>query len=437
MVQVRCESVKAVDCVFVVCTLQHAIAAILIFPTAALSGWGNKMNWWIASFWFAFLALIYVQIGYPLLMALLAWLPGRLKAVDNEMPTVTLIIPAFNEEIVAEAKIKNALQIDYPKDRLEIIFASDASSDRTIEIAGEFEAQGVRLLTFSERRGKPSVVNDAVAISKGEILLLCDANVMFRPDALRRLVERLADPEVGAVTGDVRLDSHEANFGQGESLYYKIERMIQLGESRVGSIMSVDGGMYVIRRNLFYALPPDALNEDFTNTMRVIQQGKRVVYEPAAVATENATPTARQEFRRRARVTAGAIGSLKRGERPPLRRPIECWQFVSHKLLRWVGPLFLAITLISSANLWNHGVVYKVAVLGQVVLYGVALVATFSIGFRETGFGGVTFYFVMSHVAIAWGLIKGFMQMPRVTWTKPDRSISRESRAATLDQTMT
>ncbi len=367
-------------------------------------------------------------------MAIVARLPRRRSHADIGFPAVTLIIPAYNEEVVAEAKLRNALQIDYPKDRLEIIFASDGSSDRTVEIARKFEPQGVRVPAFSERRGKLSVVNDAEEVSKGDVLFLCDANVMFRDDALQRLVSRLADPEVGAVTGDVRLESEEANFGQGEGLYYRIERTIQLGESRVGSVMSVDGGMYIMRRELFSPLPVDALNEDFTNTMRVIQQGKRVVYEPDAIATENATPTARQEFRRRVRVTAGALGSLRRVERPPLTRPFEFWQFVSHKLLRWIAPVFLVLLLTSNAFLWDTGPVYQCILIGQGCFYFLAAATVISIPLRQTMIGGVCFYFVMSHIAIALGLIKGFVKMPQTTWIKADRSVTAKLASTTFDR---
>ncbi|MFH1919987.1 MAG: glycosyltransferase family 2 protein, partial [Planctomycetota bacterium] len=379
---------------------------------------------WI--FWISVALLSYVHVGYPALAALAAWVArNRGKGSErgrDDKPTLSFVIPAYNEDRVLAAKLENALAMDYPEGRLEILVASDGSSDRTVEIARGFEDRGVRVLAFAERRGKASVLNDAVEAATGEVLCLCDANVMFRPDAIRRLVACLEDPGVGAASGDVRLASEESNFGEGENAYYRIERAVQLGESRIGSMMGVDGGMYVLRRELFRPLPPDTILDDFVTSMRVIQQGKRIVYEPTAIAAENGTPLARQEFRRRVRVTAGAVQCFKRGDWPPLSRPIELWQFVSHRAFRWAGPVWLVILLISSAMLWNGGVIYRVAFVGQVLVYFLAAVGTFSVRFRETRIGGITFYFVMSHVAMAIGLVKGLFNRQPVAWNRTERS---------------
>ena len=205
----------------------------------------------ILTFWIVCGIVLYAQMGYPLLAAL--WSQSRRN--DDEPAeshrTLSLIIPAYNEQNVLRAKLENTISTACLRDTLQIIVASDGSSDETVEIAREYEDRGVKVLAFTERRGKASVVNDAVTEANGEIICLCDANVMFQPDALQRLVAALDDSRVGAATGDVRLASYESNFGEGESLYYRIERAIQLGESRIGSVMSVDGGMYVIRRELF------------------------------------------------------------------------------------------------------------------------------------------------------------------------------------------
>lgn len=381
---------------------------------------------WITMFWVAVAVLFYANIGYPILMSILARFHKEPNDVVRPLPKVTLIIPAYNEEVVLDAKLRNALELDYPSDELEILVGSDASTDRTVEIARRYESPGLRVLAFPERRGKPSVVNDAVRMATGQVLFLCDANVMFYPTALRRLVARLADERVGAVTGDVRLASHDANFGEGESCYYSLERRIQEGESHFGSVVAVDGGMYIMRRHLFQPLPVDALNEDYTNTMRVINQGYRVVYEPSAIASENATPTARQEFKRRMRLSAGSMGALKRGEWPTLRRPIEFWQFVSHKLLRWFAPIFLLFLLVSNIALVNHAAIYRVALVLQSAVYLCFGIAAVSVRLRATKIGGICFYFVMSHIAMLVGIVRGFVRMPQITWTKPDRAVCED-----------
>ena len=432
-------------------------------------------------FWSALAILVYAHVGYPLILRLVSVSAGRKGTivdgsapVAGHVPSVSLIVPAYNEESVLAAKLENALAIDYPVERLEILVASDGSSDGTVEIARSFESRGVRVLAFPQRRGKTAVLNDAVHEAAGDVLCLCDANVMFRPDALKRLVTRLDDPKVGAVSGDVRLASEESSFGEGESTYFGIERTVQMAESRIGSMMGVDGGMYIVRRELFQPLPPDTIVDDFVVSMRVIRQGKRVVYEPTAIATENATATARQEFRRRVRLSAGAMQVLKRGEWPPLVRPVALWQFVSHKALRWLGPVWLVMLLVASGVQVSgvgcqvsgvrcqgsgeeegrgqgsgdrgqgsgeeegrsqgagvrgqrsevevaEAVVYQVAFGGQVVLYLTAVAATFSLRLRATRVGGIAFYFVMSHVAMAVGSVKGLFNWQRVTWQRTER----------------
>ncbi|HEX6986722.1 MAG TPA: glycosyltransferase family 2 protein [Planctomycetaceae bacterium] len=378
---------------------------------------------WPILFWGAFGLLSYTHVGFPALMALVGALDrGRARGPDGgPRPKVSLIIPAYNEARIIRQKLENALAIDYPKDRLEILLGSDASTDDTNAIAEEFRSRGVRLFFFEERRGKVSMLNDLTAAATGDVFCFCDANVMFRPDALGRLVDRLRDPSVGAVTADVRLKSEDSDFGEGESLYYKVERAIQLGESRIGSVMATDGGMYVQRRELFRPLPAAALNEDFSNTMSVIRQGKRFVYEPDAVADESGTPSSGIEFRRRVRVAAGSVQSLKWGEWPPLSRPVELWQYLSHKLLRWLGPYLLVSLFAGSVLSWPQGVAYRAALLAQGAFYALAAVSALSVRVRRTPIGGIPFYFTMSHVAMPIGHVRGLLNRQKVTWNRTDR----------------
>eukprot|EP00913_Durusdinium_trenchii_P010897 g10226.t1 len=316
-------------------------------------------------FWIAAAISGYLIVVYPSIVFLAARFARDDTSASTDARSVTLIIPARNEAAIIEAKLKNAIALDYPNELLQIILASDGSHDDTTEIAERFSDEGVQISRSAEWRGKTLTLCDAVKQANGELICLCDANVMFKPDALKRMVARFGDQRVGAVSGEVRLASHESNFGAGEDVYYQFERAVQRGESRIGSMMGVDGGMYVIRKELFQPLPPDTILDDFVISMRVIQQGYRVVYEPEAVATENGTPKAAQEFRRRIRVAAGAMQSMKRRQWPPLRRPIELWQYLSHKLLRWFGPVWLVLLLVSNVMLWNQGVLYKCSLVAQ------------------------------------------------------------------------
>lgn len=379
-------------------------------------------------FWSAAGVLFYAILVYPALAGLLGGRRSstapRRRAASSALPSVTLIIPAHNEEAVLARKIENSLQLEYPHERLSILVASDGSTDATVEIATTFSNRDRRVDVFagSPNRGKAAILNHAVARARTELVCLCDANVFFRHDALRLLAGTFADERIGAVSGNVQLSSDESDFGEGESFYYRIERAVHSGESRIGSMMGVDGGMYMMRRSLFRPLPEDTILDDFVISMQVIQQGYRIVYNGAAIAAENGTPSSKDEFRRRVRVSAGAAQVLKRRQWPPLSRPVELWQFVSHKLLRWLTPLWLALLFVSSAALWNEGTLYRVILLAQLAFYCLAAAAAVSVPFRKTKIGGIAFYFTMSQIAMAVGIIKGLFWKQTGRWQRTART---------------
>jgi len=368
----------------------------------------------------------YVYAGYPILLGLLAR-SRRPRVIEAAEPrwSVSLVIPAYNEAAVIRAKLENSLEIDYPRERLEIVVASDGSDDGTNEIVREFANRGVVLRPFHPRAGKISVLNRAVPEAKGEIVVLCDANVMFRPDAVRRLVAHFDDPAVGAVTGDVRIQSQDAPFGEGEGLYYRYERFIQLCETALGSTVTVDGGMYAIRKELFRPLPADTILDDFVIGMNVALSGQRVLYDPLAVATENATVDVRQEFRRKVRIVAGAFRELLRGQGVPgPSQPQLWWSFVSHKLLRWLVPWCLLVILGCSLGLLgsdggNLGLRWLVA--AQLAFYGAALIGAARPNARWPAPIGIPFYFCMVNAAAWLGSIRGLLGLESVTWRKATR----------------
>jgi cellulose synthase/poly-beta-1,6-N-acetylglucosamine synthase-like glycosyltransferase len=336
-----------------------------------------------------------------------------------------LVIPAYNEREVIRAKLENSLAIDYPRDLLEIVVASDGSDDGTDDIVREYCGSGVVLRSFSPRAGKVSVLNQSVPVAKGDVVVLCDANVMFRPDAVGRLVSHFADHQVGAVTGDVRIRSADAPYGEGEGLYYRYERFIQLCESLIGSTITVDGGMYAIRKKLFQPLPADTILDDFVIGMKVALSGHRVVYDPTAWAYENATVDVRQEFRRKIRIVAGAVRELLRGGTMPSPRRVQLfWSFTSHKLLRWLVPWFLvALLMLSAARARGGGWTLWTTMLlvPQIALYVCALIGATRPNARWPAVIGVPFYFCMVNAAAWLGSLRGLFGVERVTWQKADR----------------
>lgn len=374
----------------------------------------------------ALLLVVYIYAGYPLLLGTLKWLGrGRPHHIGKVQPRVSLIIPAFNEGKVIREKLENSLSIDYPTECYEIIVASDGSEDDTNEIAAEYADRGVKLLAYAPRGGKISALNRAIPAAAGDIIVLCDANVMFLPDALQRIVRHFADPAVGGVTGDVRIRSEDAPFGNGEGLYYKYERYIQLRESELGSTVTVDGGMYAVRKELFRPLPGDTILDDLIIGMNVALAGRRVLYDPSAVATENATIDVRQEFRRKVRIVAGAFRELLRGHGVPAPwQPQLFWSYVSHKLLRWLVPWFLLIILAANITMVCRPTPAPLALsllFAQVAFYGCALVGCCRPNARWPALVGVPFYFCMVNTAAWLGSLRGVLGIERVTWKKAER----------------
>lgn len=364
--------------------------------------------------------LLYTYVLFPLLMA---WLAGEDRTETgraDDLPSVTLIVPAYNEELVIEAKLRNALSLDYPK--LQVLLASDGSEDATVRISQSIRDDRLGVLRFEPRRGKASVVNDAVAQATGEAICLCDANVLFRADALRFLSERLEHSRVGAVSGDVRLQSQDSSFGWGEILYYWVERKIHRGESRFGAMMGVDGGMYLIRRELFRSLASDTILDDFTITMNVLRAGREVIYEPRAIAEENATESATSEYKRRVRIGAGAAQVLKRGAYPRLNQPLQLWLFLSHKGLRWLSPwMLLGLTFLLALGAAAHPWC-QILLLGGLVLGGLAALGGWSSRLRRHWLFAVPFYFVISQIAMGQGLLQGLLVGQSAMWERTARS---------------
>lgn len=381
---------------------------------------------WIA-IWTCTAILTYVYVAYPLLLRFMPRIYAEVRMADSDapyQPTVTLVIPAYNELQVIRQKLENTIAIAYPKDRLEIIVASDGSDDGTNDAVRDFKSQGIGLCAYSPRSGKISVLNRTIAKARGEIIVLCDANVMFDPAALGRMASHFADPMVGAVTGDVRIRSEDAPFGESEGLYYRYERFIQMKESELGSTVTVDGGMYALRKDLYHPLPADTILDDFVIGMNVALSGHRVVYDPTILASENATVDVRQEFRRKVRIVAGAFRELIRGHAVPSPRHGQLfWSYISHKLLRWLIPWFLLVIFCCSLILMRRDASFLIHLLlgAQLAFYACALIGATRPNARWPAIIGIPFYFCMVNAAAWLGSLRGIWGVEKVTWKKAAR----------------
>jgi cellulose synthase/poly-beta-1,6-N-acetylglucosamine synthase-like glycosyltransferase len=362
---------------------------------------------WIV--WLAIAFLVYAYGGFALVVAAAGlWLRRRVRKLPIT-PSVTVIIAAYNEENVIAERLENALAFDYPRDRLQILVASDGSTDRTEEIVASYAARRVLLLALP-RRGKIRTLNAAVARATGKILVFTDANIMCRPGTLRALVANFADPTVGGVAGHTTytLDSSSESSSYGERLYWRYDTWLKTLESQTGSIVSAHGGLHAIRRVLFRPVPDGAVTDDFAISTGVIAQGYRLVFEPGALASEVAVPQAQREFRRRVRLMTRGLRSLflRRRLLNPRKHGFYAVVLASHKLARRLVPFALVILAVASIAAWPHGPIYRAAVLGQALFYGTALV-----GFllRRSRAGRlkplyIPFYYCLANAAclVAW-----------------------------------
>lgn len=360
-------------------------------------------------FWLSLLLLIYVYVGYPALVALVALRPRIVQKDPGYLPTVSILIPAYNEAAHIEQTLRNKLALDYPADRLEIRVVSDASDDGTDEIVQRVAAESpVSVLLHRQvpRRGKTAGINALAGQATGEILAFADANSLWAPDALRRLVANFADGNVGYVTGKMVYTQADGSLvGDGCSTYMRFENWLRERETAVGSIVGVDGGIDAMRRSL-YRPPHDAQLPDFVQPLMVIEQGRRVVYEPAAVLKEPALDDSGAEFEMRVRVALRALWTLKDMAHlmNPFRHGVFALQLISHKLLRYLAFVPLVTLMAAHAALLTHSAFYALAGVAHAGFYVLAY-----LGHRRARSGGevspwlaIPYYFVLVNLACAW-----------------------------------
>ncbi len=303
------------------------------------------------AFWLALLIGVYPYFLYPVFVGALGRIIHRpVQRRDEHQPTVTVIIAAFNEARFIETTVRNKLEQDYPADKLDVIVVSDSSEDGTDDIVGRIihSSARVRLLRQTPRQGKTAGLNLAMTQARGEIIVFSDANSIYRPDTVRTLVRNFADPRVGYVTGRMLYVNPDGSLvGDGCSAFMRYENALRAAETRIGSVVGVDGGVDAVRSRLYQPMRADQL-PDFVLPLRVVAQRHRVVYEPEAVLTEDTLTQTSSEYRMRVRVALRAFWAL--WDNAGLFAPAQglfAWQLLSHKLLRYLSffPLTIAAAL--------------------------------------------------------------------------------------------
>ncbi len=356
--------------------------------------------------------IAYVYFGYPVLVFILARLRPKPVGKSAIEPTVSFIITAFNEERAIRKKLENTLALDYPREKLEIIVASDCSSDATDEIVREFARDNVRLVRQMHRGGKTSAQNLAVEHATGEILHFSDATSAYPPNTLREMVANFADPSVGCVAGRLLyVDPERTDVGSGAQSYWGYETFIKDNESLACSLIGVSGCIYAVRRSSYVPMYPEACS-DFLIASVVFKQGLRTVYEPQAVCIEHTNRQSGKEMRMRVRVIAQTFADLWRNRKmlDPFRSGFFAIQMVSHKLLRYCVPVFLMMVFFSSAVLAVSSTFFLSVFAVQALFYLAAIVAVMlERRGRRVGLLSIPLYFVLANAAC----VAGFFQFLR------------------------
>jgi len=381
----------------------------------------------IITFWVALFLVVYVYAGYPLLLYVLSrrHKPEITPEALDFTPKVTLLISAYNEEAIIGEKLKNTLALDYPKDNLQVIVISDASTDKTDAIVKSFENEGVLLIRLEKQQGKTAGLNQAIVRANGEVVVFSDANSMYEPQTLRALVRHFINEKVGYVVGEQRYRPSKSGAAENESLYWRYEQFIKRRESQLSSVVGGDGAIYAIRRKLYKSLQTTDIS-DFVNPLQIIAQDRTGVYEPKAVCWENAAGTYEGEFRRKMRIVNRSLWGFWRVRKAVnvRRRGYFTWQLVSHKVIRWFVPFFMIALLVSNAVLaFRAGVsFYRVLFVLQLCGYTLAALG----GFFRNSILSIPYYFCMVNVASLIGVCMALVGKVITKWEpKRDEPIER------------
>jgi cellulose synthase/poly-beta-1,6-N-acetylglucosamine synthase-like glycosyltransferase len=386
-------------------------------------------------FWISAGLLLYTYGGYPILLIVL----GHLHQLKSDLrfglarrtrrayrdaancPRVSIVFAAHNEEAVIAQKLLNCAHLDYPSESLDILIGCDGCTDATAAIARSVAPPNASIYEFSDRCGKPAMLNKLLPLARGEIVVFCDANTEFEPDAIHALVRHFKRPEIGCVCGELRLRSRDGQT-TGEQLYWRFETLLKFLESRLNMLVGANGALFAIRRSLFVPIPADGIVEDFLIAMNVRAAGYRVVYDPEAIAWEEVALNAGHEFRRRVRIGAGNFHALRHTWRMlDPRAGAVALAFWSHKVFRWLVPVALVSGQISAALLAREPLYGVAAALGGVVVLLAWLGHHLNLRARHWAPASIPYNFVSMNLALLLGLIAFVRGTQSIVWTPTAR----------------
>lgn len=377
-------------------------------------------------FWISLVLLAYTYFGYYLILLLSSRFVKKNRKSDlNHIPTVSVLIAAYNEEKVIEEKLKNCLSLEYPADKIEFLIGSDGSNDTTNFILQQYQNHVIKPFLFSTRRGKVQVVNSLVENATGEILVFSDANTIYEKDAIRQLTKHFVDPQIGGVCGRLELMTPNDDIGgKGENLYWNYENHIKYLESRIKTVFGANGAIYAIRKQHFQKLSASIIgDEDLLIPLRVVEKKLDVIYEGKAVGREPASSSLKGEFLRKIRISTCNFNSLR-----------EIWHLLSpkygfvafglwsHKIIRWFAPFLLIFVLLTNilligTRLYNTFLILQIGFYAA-SFYGFIVNAVFN---KRVKLFSYTYYFISMNVALLLGFFKFLFRTQQHTWAKAGR----------------
>ncbi len=386
-------------------------------------------------FWISVGAVVYTYVAYPLLLFVLAAVTQTARDIHFLLtrrsrrggarrefePSVALLVAAYNEEKVIEEKLRNTAQLNYPAEKMEVLLGLDAPEDSTPERAARFALSGLRVFPFTTRRGKLAVINDLAQRTTADILIFSDANTMLQPDAVHLLARHFERPQTGAVCGELRLVSPDGKT-EMEGLYWRYEVALKFLENRLNCVLGANGGVYAVRRSLFRPMEKWIV-EDFQLPMEIRFEGHRVVYCPEATGTEEAAPSMAAEYHRKVRIGAGAYQTLLGN--PQFLNPFKglpAFAYFSHKVLRWLAPLFLVAALIANILLVSRP--FYVATLAAQAAFALLALVGYLQQRRSASPGSLAsaaYYFSVMNMALLHGMARYLTRRQQVVWSATPR----------------
>lgn len=381
-------------------------------------------------FWLGILIVLYTYVGYGIVIFILSKLKNRTPAkslLTSDLPEVTLIIAAYNEENYIESKIKNSMAIDYPSDKLSLFFVTDGSSDSTPEIVKKFP--NIELFHEPQRNGKIHAVNRVMKFVKTPIVIFSDANTFLNTEVIRNIVRHYVDEKVGGVAGEKRIYKNETDnaSGSGEGLYWKYESFLKRKDSEVYSVVGAAGELFSIRTELFEETAENMIIEDFYLSMSIAAKGYRFIYEPEACATETASASVAEEWKRKVRISAGGFQAMVKLRHllNPFKYGMLSFQYISHRVLRWtLAPLFLPIVFLSNILLAAEGSwFFLFTLVCQIGFYLIAFLGYLNRD-KKISIKGffVPYYFCVMNFSVYAGFRRYLKGNQSVVWEKAQRA---------------